>query len=390
MELIAIKMVAGGDALARQADGRMVMLRGALPGERVSARVVSEKRHFASAVTEQVLEAAAIRRQPPCPLVARGCGGCDWQHVADDAALMLKTAMAQDALERTGRIADVTVRAAGRIPAEGYRTTLRLALAANGFPGFRAARSHQVVPTPGCLVAHPDLQPLLATLRLPGGRELVLRLGAGSGERLAWCTPESLPRPDALPEDVAWGPDSAVHEVVEGARLRVSARSFFQSSPQAAALLTRTVRAAAGAPEDWGDGPVVDAYGGVGLYAVTVAPAGRPVRVLESSPFACDDARANLEGRDATVEQVAVERWRSQPAALVIANPARSGLGAAATARLSASGARRLVLVSCDPVSFARDARLLVDAGYRLTGADAVDLFPNTHHVEVVGAFSRA
>jgi tRNA/tmRNA/rRNA uracil-C5-methylase (TrmA/RlmC/RlmD family) len=87
---------------------------------------------------------------------------------------------------------------------------------------------------------------------------------------------------------------------------------------------------------------------------------------------------------------VAVERWRSQPAALVIANPARSGLGAAATARLSASGARRLVLVSCDPVSFARDARLLVDAGYRLTGADAVDLFPNTHHVEVVGAFSRA
>lgn len=390
MELIAIKMVAGGDALARQADGRMVMLRGALPGERVDARLVSEKRHFASAVTERVLEAAVGRRAPPCPLVARGCGGCDWQHVAEDTALTLKAAMAQDALERTGRISDVTVRAAGRIPAEGYRTTLRLALDASGAPGFRAARSHKVVVAPACLVAHPALQPLLATLRAPGGRELVLRVGAGSGERLAWCTPGSVPRPDALPEDVAWGPDSAVHEVVDGVRLRVSAGSFFQSSPQAAALLAHAVRAAAGPSEDWGDGTVVDAYGGVGLYAATVVPADRPVRVLESSQSACDDARVNLAGRDARVERVAVERWRPEPAALVIANPARSGLGAAATARLTDSGARRLVLVSCDPVSFARDARLLGEAGYRLTGADALDLFPNTHHVELVGAFSRA
>jgi 23S rRNA (uracil1939-C5)-methyltransferase len=389
VELIALKMVAGGDALARQADGRLVMLRGALPGERVRAHEVGRKRDFLRAVTDAVLEPADSRQAPPCPQVARGCGGCDWQHVAPAAQLALKTAMAQDALERTGRIDTVAVRAGGSVPASRYRTTLRLALNRAGAPGFRAARSHDVITTDTCLVAHPDLAALLPALRLPGARELVLRVGAGSGERLAWWTPESVPRPATLPDDVASGGNSAVHETVVGVNLRVSARSFFQSSGEAAELLVGAVRRAAGEPATWPDGPVVDAYGGIGLFAATAVPADRLVRVLESSADACADAEHNLRGRDAHIERVAVERWRPQPAALVIADPARSGLGAAAAARLTATGAPRIVLVSCDPVSFARDARLLADAGYTLRDAEALDLFPQTHHVELVGAFSR-
>lgn len=388
MELTALKMVAGGDALARHPDGRAVMLAGALPGERVIASTGQNKRDFLRAATERVIEASPLRRDPPCPQVAAGCGGCDWQHVDGPAQLELKTATVQDALTRTGRISGVTVRAAAAIAEHGYRTTLRLAVDRSGRPGFRAAGAHRVVPTPHCLVAHPALAALLPGLSLPGGRELVLRVGARTGERLAWWTPANRPRPAALPPDVACGPDAAVHEMVAGVRLRVSARSFFQSSPEAAELLVRAVASAAGDPTDWGSEPVIDAYGGIGLFAATVVGADRPVHVLESNPSACADAEANLAGRSARVERVAVERWQPRPAGLIIADPARAGLGREAVARLTASEPRRLVLVSCDAVSFARDARLLDEAGYALIGAEVLDLFPNTHHVEVVGAFA--
>jgi 23S rRNA (uracil1939-C5)-methyltransferase len=389
VELVAEKMVAGGEALARHPDGRAVLLRGALPGERVIARETARKRHFLRADTAEVLEAAPARRRPPCPLVASGCGGCGWQHVAPGAQLELKVAVAQDALVRTGRIDDVALAAGDALPEHDYRTTLRLALDRAGQPGFRAARSHRVVTTEQCLVAHPALERLLPALRVPGARELVLRVGVRTGERLAHWTPDRA-TPRGLPDDVRTGPDAAVHELVHGARLRVSARAFFQSSPQAAELLVAAVRRAAGDPASWPEGAVIDAYGGVGLFAATAVPAERPVVVVEANAAACDDARINLAGRDGVgIEPVPVERWRPRPAALVIADPARAGLGAQAVAVLAATGAPGLVLVSCDPGAFARDARLLTEAGYRLVSGEVLDLFPNTHHLEVVSAFRR-
>jgi len=380
-------MVAGGIALARQQDGRVVLLEGALPGEQVIAKEQSRKRDFVRARAIEVIEASTARRAPPCPNVARGCGGCDWQHVDPVDQLALKTAVAQDALERTGRIGGVTLASGGAVPERGYRTTLRLALDRDGAPGFRAGRSHRVIDTDRCLVAHPDLEALLPHLRLPGADELVLRIGARTGERLARWTPPDLPRPRDLPDDVRCGRDAAVHEVVDGVRLRVSANAFFQSSAEAAELLTAAVRRAAGDPAGWRGGTVVDAYGGIGLFAATVVPAETAVIVVESSRDACADAAVNLARNAARIDNVAVEAWRPAPAGLVIADPARTGLGADAVAKLVATGAARFVLVSCDPVAFARDARLLDEAGYRLVSGEVLDLFPNTHHLEVVGAF---
>jgi 23S rRNA (uracil1939-C5)-methyltransferase len=389
LKLTATKMVAGGIALARQQDGRVVLLEGALPGEQVLAREQSRKRDFVKARAIEVVEASPVRRAPPCPNVARGCGGCDWQHVDPAAQLTLKTAVAQDALERTGRIAGVSLTAGGAVSERGYRTTLRLALDRDGLPGFRAGRSHRVIDTERCLVAHPDLEALLPHLRLPGAEELVLRIGSRTGERLARWSPPDLPSPRSLPGDVRCGPDAAVHEVVDGVRLRVSANAFFQSSAEAAELLTAAVRRAAGDPAAWRDGTVVDAYGGIGLFAATVVPDTAAVVMVESNREACADAAINLAGRSGKVriDNVAVEAWRPVPASLVIADPARAGLGPEAVAKLAASGARRLVLVSCDPVAFARDARLLNASGYHLVSGEVLDLFPNTHHLEVVGAF---
>lgn len=388
MELIAIKMVAGGGALARQPDGRIVMLDGALPDERVLAREQSRKRDFIRAETVEVLAASGARRAAPCPQVARGCGGCDWQHVQPAQQLILKTAVAQDALERTGRISGVALRPAGAVPETGYRTSLRLAVDRAGVPGFRAARSHRVVTTEQCLVAHPDLQSLLPHMLLPGASELVLRIGARSGERLAHWSPAA-PRPENLPDDVRTGPGAVLHEVVDGVRLQLSVASFFQSSAEAAELLTAAVRRAAGDPAQWRARPVIDAYGGIGLFAATVVPQGTAVIVVESSADACADAAVNLRSHPARIDNVTLETWRPTAAGLVIADPARAGLGKLGVEKLIATGTPRLVLVSCDPVAFARDARLLTDAGLRLTGGEVLDLFPNTHHLEVVGAFER-
>ena len=176
-----------------------------------------------------------------------------------------------------------------------------------------------------------------------------------------------------------------MHEVVAGATLRVSAGSFFQSGPEAAELLVSGVRLACGDMAE--DASIVDAYGGVGLFASALD--GRRVTVVEESESACADARVNLEGRRAEIVCSSIERWHPRRADLVVADPSRSGLGRQPVAVLVATHARRIVLVSCDPVSLARDAGLLRDAGYEHVRSTVYDLFPQTHHVEVITTFDR-
>jgi 23S rRNA (uracil1939-C5)-methyltransferase len=303
--------------------------------------------------------------------------------------LPFKIAVVAEALTRTARIADVEIRSGGSVPATAYRTTLRLAIDPHGKPAFRAAHSQTPVPVEECLVAHPALNVLLRDLVLPGAREVLLRVGARTGDRLIRWWPDTLPVPAGLPAGVRTGPHASIDEIVDGVRLRVGADAFFQSSPEAAELLIAAVRRAAGPADGWDDGPVLDACGGVGLFAATVLPADRERLVIESNPVACDDARYNLVNLPARVLQRPLERWTPKRMALVIANPARAGLGKATVDVLAATRTPRLVLVSCDPVAFARDARLLGEHGYRLDGCEVLDLFPQTHHMEVVSRFSR-
>jgi 23S rRNA (uracil1939-C5)-methyltransferase len=132
-------------------------------------------------------------------------------------------------------------------------------------------------------------------------------------------------------------------------------------------------------------GPVLDAYGGVGLFAAGLGIL-EPI-VVESSRAACADAVVNVPG--GRIECVPFEDWSPAPVLLAVVDPARAGLGAAATDVLAATHAERVVLVSCDPVSLARDTRLLAGHGYRHSGSTVLDLFPNTPHVEVVTVFDR-
>ena len=378
------KMAAGGDAIARLADGRVAFVRGALPGELVQIQVVQAKKDFVRAEMVAVVEPSVHRVEPPCPAHAAGCGGCPWQHVHAGAQLALKTAVVIEALKRTGKLNDPVVWVGSSVPAWSYRTTLRLGVGRDGRLGLRSRNTHDVVELDGCPVSHPLLDELLAAIRVDGQGEVSLRVAAATGERSAWVVDGDVEM-TGLPADVACGAEATVHEVVAGKRLRISAASFFQSGPAAAELLVAAVRTACA------DVPavdsLVDAYGGVGLLASAVN--ARTTTIVEGSTSACADAAVNLADRRVTIVCSQVERWTPRRADLVIADPSRSGLGKQGVAVLAATRARRMIVVSCDPVSLARDAGLLGEAGYDHVRSTVYDLFPQTHHVEVVTTFER-
>ncbi len=374
VELTTTAVAAGGDAVARDADGKVAFVTGALPGERVLAEITEERHDFNRAVAVEILDAAPGRVAPPCPHIARGCGGCGWQHVELSAQRELKLDIVADALRRIGRIAEPDVRHGPHLPADGFRTTIRLA----GGTGFRHARSHDVVDVDSCLVAHPLLQDLIGKVTMHGGTEVTLRCGARTGDRLAFGD-----GPISAPEGVRIGPKAWLTEEVAGRTWRIGARSFFQARPDGADALVALVRRAA---EDAPPGALVDAYGGVGLFAGTVGR-DRRTTIVEWSSSSVRDAKVNVP--DAKVVASDVARWRPTPAKLVVADPPRTGLGKKGVGVLAATGAGHLVLISCDPAALARDAALLVAAGFRHDGTTLVDLFPHTAHIESVTRFIR-
>jgi len=368
----------------------VVLVDGALPGEDVEATVYEEHSSYARASLATVVTASPDRVSAPCPHVARGCGGCGWQHVSLPAQVELKLGMVREALSRLGRVSEPDVRPGAPLASFGYRTTLRVALSSAGRPGFRRYRGHDVVDVDSCLVAHPRLEAVLAEGNFGRAQEAVLRAGARTGQCLAILSPSAAGADLGAgvrvvgQDELTAGRRAWIFEEVAGTRLRISAGSFFQARPDGADALVATVaEALGGAP----DGPLVDAYGGVGLFGATVGR-DRPVTVLESCASSAADARVNL-GPGARVLRVDVARWRPGPAAAVVADPPRSGLGSSAAAVLAGTGASHLALVSCDPASLGRDAQLLAGHGYRLQWTTVVDMFPGTPHIEAVSRFVR-
>lgn len=398
------RFVAGGRTLGRRPDGRIVLVRGGLPGEQVIVTITGRRGGAELADAIGWTGVSTDRVTPPCPRRIEGCGGCDWQHLATGAQLPAKVDVVADALRRTGRLPDAVVVPGASVPAEGERTTIRV-VGRPGGVGYRREESHEVVDASGCLVAHPTLRELLGVLDVRPGTEVSLRCSVATGERTAvWDGP--LDAVGGLPGDVGIGAGAHLSETVHHAAtardpseeaavtsLRVSADSFFQSGPLAAGLLVDAVARAA--PELAGAETVVDLYGGVGLFAASVAPRVARIVLVESSRSAVSDARSNLSDRErVSVVRADVGRWDPRRSGVrdpevIIADPPRAGLGRRAADVVAATGATTVVLVSCDPVAAARDAVLLAERGYRHERAEVLDLFPWTHHVETVTRYAR-
>jgi 23S rRNA (uracil1939-C5)-methyltransferase len=183
-----------------------------------------------------------------------------------------------------------------------------------------------------------------------------------------------------------WGSPLVADEIA-GVTLSRHARSFFQGNRFLTGTLVDHVLASIES------GPVLDLYAGVGLFSVTAAAAGRgPVTAVEGDRFSASDLKRNAEGQAVNVRADSVERYLSRPPgpfATVVVDPPRTGMSKETMAGVLALKSPRVVYVSCDIATLARDARVLLDAGYRIMSARAFDLFPNTAHVETVMAFGR-
>ncbi len=386
VELRVTATARDGLGVARGCDGRVVFVEGALPGELVDADIHTVDRRWVRASVVRVLEASPHRVPIACDHHLAGCGGCDMIHVDSRAQMQLKASIVVDQLTRHG--VDAPAPALRMLDGDRGRTTVR-AHVVGGRAGFKARSSHDVIIPEDCGAADDAVEELLVEGRYGDAEGVLIRVGSRTGERMVVVDPAvgEVSVPDDVmvvgADEIANDRRAWIHEEVSGRRWRISARSFFQNRPAGAEALVDEVAEMVEALAD--DGPMIDAYAGVGLFAGTVGT-DRRTTAIERGTDAAADARVNL-GLRAKVLRIPVERWRASPASIVVADPSRSGLGSEAVRPLLSCRPRLVVLVSCNPSSFAADARRLVDSGFALDRWTVVDLFPLTSHVETVAAF---
>jgi 23S rRNA (uracil1939-C5)-methyltransferase len=377
-----------GAGVARADDGRIVFVEGALAGETVLAEIIRVDKRWSRARVVRVIEPSPERVPVPCTHQVEGCGGCDLLHVAADAQLRIKSSMVIDQLTRAK--VDAPDAALRSLDDDHGRTTVRAGVV-GGRAGYRIRGSHDIVVPEVCDAVDPIAEQLLVDGRFGDANEITIRVGSRTGERLVMVEGSSfgVEVPDDVllvgADELAKGKRAWIHEEAGGRRWRVSARSFFQNRPAGVDALVDEVREMVDALGS--DGPLVDAYAGVGIFAGTVGR-GRQVHAIERGKDSIADARVNLTDPDTKIIASSVERWRPSPAAVVIADPAREGLGKDGVRSLLRAEPGLFVLVSCDPSAFANDARRLIDAGMTLDRMTVVDMFPGTSHVETVGAFT--
>lgn len=420
----------GGEGVAHAP--RAIFVAGGAPGDRLRVRVQEDRGRWARAELVSVLRPGPDRRTPPCPLAGR-CGGCQWQHVTEEAQRAAKRQAVEDALRRIGALPDVVVPplpAAG--PSLGYRRRARLQIRwRDGSPivGFHAPGSHAIVDVPACIQMSEGLRRAHTALRralekagpIPGVEEADLAVGAEDGPgvaafhlarrapaasraRLGELASASVAAGDLQGVAVlgagnrlagAWGDVTIAHHVPAGAlpgapyTLRQRAWAFAQASWEANVLLVRAVIEALGDPPP---ARLLELYAGSGNFTLPLSARCAELTAVEGDPQAAADLRENLAraGRRVRVMAAPVERalGRAPRAEAVLLDPPRAGAATALPAIL-ARRPRRIVYVSCDPATLARDLRSLARAGYAVPEVRALDLFPQTYHVETVATCVR-
>jgi tRNA/tmRNA/rRNA uracil-C5-methylase (TrmA/RlmC/RlmD family) len=360
--LTPTEMANGGSAVARD-NGMVFFVEGAIPGDVVEAEVVAVRKRYGEARTIRVIDPSPQRVTPPCQHFG-DCGGCQWQMGSQDAQVAWKQRIVEGQLRHLAGLHEVEVRPClSPSPAYGYRNRMDFRVV-GGRPALTAQRSNRPVGIEVCHLMAPPLHALFEGLGSIEGTRVTLRAGINTGETLVMV-------------DEGGG---RIHEIVGGHRFRITGKAFFQINTQGAEALVELVREAL-APKP---GEVlVDGYAGGGLFAATVGAACDVVAV-ESEQQALGDLGHNTGSRvvASTFEHSRhrlPELWD-----LTIVDPPRTGLRGAGVSVAVAGHPRAVAYVSCDPASFARDARLFAEHGYFLEWVQPFDLFPQTFHIELV------
>jgi 23S rRNA (uracil1939-C5)-methyltransferase len=376
-----------GSAIGRH-DGRVIFADYGIPGEEVTVRIEQNKRGFWNGIVEEVHDPSPHRVEPPCPYFGT-CGGCQWQHIDYDHQIELKRHVVSEQLRRIGKFEDPPVSETMGAPEQfGYRNHARFSIRGEGALGFvsRAGSGRRFMPIEKCMLMHPWINDVLGKLqgRAQGKHQVAIRYGVNTGD--AFVQPDQREVEPDLPSDKKW-----FEEELHGNRFRISGPSFFQTNTKQAERLADLVRERL---KLTGNETVVDAYAGVGTFAVMLAPYVRDVIAIEESPSATEDAEVNLDGvpnvayYKGKVEHILPE-LDIQPD-IVLLDPSRPGCHKKTLEKVVEFKPKRIVYVSCNPATLARDLRYLVDEGYKLLDVTPVDMFPQTYHIESVSILEPA
>lgn len=369
-----------GDCLAAF-EGETINVFGGIPGEEVVARIVRyrrRRRRIVSAVVTEVVEASPHRIDAPCQYFG-ACTGCQWQHVDYDYQLALKRGYVEREFAAYQSLAAVDIEPCIPAPRQyGYRNHARFTVRREGKPGFVNRITRRFVEIDQCMLMTPGINRLSDSIR---GRaqetsQVSIRYGINTDD---WLIQPALKNP------AIQTPTGQKHytEELMGRKFRIASPSFFQVNTQQAERLAALVREML----DLSGGEfVVDAYAGVGTFAVLLADFARKVAAIEESSAAVRDASTNaagahnvefLEGRTEDTLASLDER----PDAVIL-DPPRAGCHPDALAALTRLTPDRTVYVSCDPKALARDLDVLTRGGLRVQSVQPIDMFPQTHHVE--------
>ena len=423
-------------------EGCAVFIPNAILGEKVCVRIEKAQKTWAAGKITEILEKSPHRVQRACP-ISSGCGGCDFWHMDYEEEARLKAQHVRDCLNRMGGecLEELTILDAPTC--EGYRNKAQYPVACRkgrAYAGFFKAGTHQVVENSRCRILPEEADRVKELVidyvnqyRVPVYdeeahkgllRHIYVRKGAVSGQILVCLVlnGRKLPREEALIEKLRtvegfttlqisvntkkantilgdefitlYGP-GYIEDTLCGLNFRLSARSFYQvNHHQAQRLYEAAIQQAEITKED----TVLDLYCGVGTITLCMAKAAGKVIGVEVIPQAVEDARDNA-GRNgienaqficADAGQAALElEAKGIRADVVVVDPPRKGLNSDAIEALARFSPRRIVYVSCDPATLARDVALLKERGYTLKNAMACDLFPRTRHVESIVCLSK-
>lgn len=423
-QLLQIDKLANDGRGIGHVEGRVWFVAGALPGEQVEARVLAARSKVIDAQVERVLQASALRREPACAVAGR-CGGCTLQHLPHAEQLQLKQHSLAEQLQRVAGVQPLEWAAPLTGPELGYRRRARIAVRWDIkqkflHVGFRAAASQDIVAIGACPVLVPALQPIARALpqmlrglqrperighvELFSGTDCVLllrhtaALAAGDVARVRgfcaeyraqlWWQADGDPQPDTPAQAASFRleEDALQLDWLPGDFVQVNA-------PINAAMLRQAL--------DWlapqADERVLDLFCGLGNFALPLARRAREVVAVEGVANMVQRARANALANgleNVQVYQADLSRalpaaeWLRDGFAAVLLDPPRDG-ALEVVRQMSELGAQRLVYVSCNPATLARDSLELITRGYRLQRAGILDMFPQTAHVEAMALFIK-
>jgi 23S rRNA (uracil1939-C5)-methyltransferase len=402
-------------------DGHVIMVAGAVPGDRVTARVIESKGSYAIAELISITKPSAQRRPPPCPYVG-SCGGCPWQQLDYDAQLAAKQRSLEDALRRIGKLQDFDILPIVAAPREfHYRRRIRLRCNDRGQVGFYRSFSHDLVEIDRCEIASEQVNLALAHVRrwlketATSIAEVEIVAGDGENELVLVAvaagplTPSDRAAISKLLDGGAgmcglivtgfgrrqvWG-DTRISVAAEpNLRLAFEADVFIQVNPEGnRTILRHLLHAGAFAKSD----RLLELYCGAGNFTLPIARCAGEVVAVEGRHHAIESGKLNAQRNG--IENI---RWRAAPVPAELAQLARRGerfnkivldpprAGAKGIDRdLAALNAETIFYISCDPATMARDLAALAKRGYKLATVQPIDLFPQTFHVEALAVAKR-